>query len=154
MKKLFEANKADVYKRLVAIQILRNQCYERTKKGGVGAACSVDGKAFDQDENDKRRDSQYEIWGEADYYIPLSAAWGSPPALFRKYDMNAWGTVLLFKAGNPAYIWLKKQGIRLPGAPPSGGEGLVQEGYKKAFKDNMGFKTIITEQSVPQQTPQ
>lgn len=123
-----EARKADVFRRMIEQSKLRDECRKRLP------ACSIDGKAFDQREADRRRDRQYFLWGEASYYIPWKDLLEDAPAEMT-HEIGTWGGIKTIPIWEPFYIWLKRD-IGVTGSTPPGGDGNAQRGLQKAIKDN------------------
>ena len=130
--KAYEARKEDVFRRLVRQSQLRDEC-----RAG-SAACSTDGKAFDEREANRRRDRQYFLWGEASYYIRLEDMdTRVPPEMAHEVE-NLGGVKLWAMGGDKVYFYIKeKTGY---GSTKLGGQGVTKMGLRKAIRDNEGLK--------------
>ncbi len=130
----YEARKSDVFRRLIEQTRLRDECRERS------AACSTDGKAYDEREAIRRRDRQYFLWGEASYYIGFKDLLKDPPPEMA-HEIGSLGGIKAWPygwlLGDKFYFFVKE--ITNYGSTRPGGEGYAKQGLQKALNDNQGF---------------
>lgn len=130
----YEARKADVFRRLVRQSQLRDECRAKLP------SCSTDGRAYDKQEDMRRRDYQYFLWGEASYYIRWDDLLAAVPTEMA-HEMGTLGGVKLFgQYGlDSFYVWLKRD-VGIQGSTPPGGDGAARLGLQKAINDNRGLR--------------
>ncbi len=130
----YEARKSDVFRRLIEQTRLRDECRERS------AACSTDGKAYDEREAIRRRDRQYFLWGEASYYIRFNDLLKDPPPEMA-HEIGSLGGIKAWPygwlLGDKFYFFVKE--ITNYGSTRPGGEGYAKQGLQKALNDNQGL---------------
>ena len=130
----YDARKSDVFRRLIEQTRLRDECRARS------AACSADGKAYDEREAIRRRDRQYFLWGEASYYIRFNDLLKDPPPEMA-HEIGSLGGIKAWPygwlLGDKFYFFVKE--ITNYGSTRPGGEGYAKQGLQKALNDNQGL---------------
>lgn len=129
--KAYEAHKKKVFRLLVEQTKLRDEC-----RAG-SAACSTDGKAFDEREANRRRDRQYFLWGEASYYIRFEDMLTDPPPEMAHEIGTLGGIKIWAMEGDEFYFFVKE--VTGYGSTGRGGQGATKMGLRKAIKDNQGL---------------